>query len=490
LPREQNCEVSDIEVNATDKIVHANVKHNDNINSDQKCIRNQHSMDTGKCNNLSNSVNKENNKVSVNNECKNSCKMNKNTKKLCGKCTRKILVKQRYVTCKFCTLDYHIDCIDSDNVLDSCIDWMCHSCFTNACNYELPFSSGFIDLNCRLQKGFKVAHLNIQGILSKVDYLDILLHDNNIDVLCLNETWLTSNIDDSEIMIDGYSIFRLDRCNGKTRGGVMCYVKSNLCTKQNVDIYDSDVEALFLEVNLPNTKPIAIGTVYRPPDSTVEYIDKIDNLFQKCNSIYDDVYILGDLNLNIHRKYESKKVSNLAKNSQMCQLITDYTRITESSRTTIDLIFVSRSDLVISSAVHSLGLSDHSMVYVVRKHKQIKLPPRTVKSRNFKNFDESKFSRTIESINWDEVKCINNVDDALSKWQSLFNQACDQHAPFKTKRIKGHLPEWVDTNFLMLCNDRDYLYSKAHKSNDPNDFKKAKSMRNKVNNMKSIMKSQ
>ena len=43
----------------------------------------------------------------------------------------------------------------------------------------------------------------------------------------------------------------------------------------------------------------------------------------------------------------------------MDQLICDYTRVTNVSHTIIDLIFVSRPELVVSSGVHSLGLSDH-----------------------------------------------------------------------------------------------------------------------------------
>ena len=68
----------------------------------------------------------------------------------------------------------------------------------------------------------------------------------------------------------------------------------------------------------------------------------------------------------------------------------------------------------------------------------------------------------------------------------MFNEACDKNAPFKTKRIKGHLPEWVDNDFVALCKDRDYFYARAHKTND--DWKKAKTIRNRVNNMKFHLK--
>ena len=88
---------------------------------------------------------------------------------------------------------------------------------------------------------------------------------------------------------------------------VLCYVKENLSFKQISDIHDDEVESIFVEINLPNTKPVAVGTVYHPPDSTVDYVDKIDVLFQKCNSIYDDVYILGDFNLDINKVCNLKR---------------------------------------------------------------------------------------------------------------------------------------------------------------------------------------
>ena len=295
--------------------------------------------------------------------------------------------------------------------------------------------------------------------------------------------------DDSELKINNYSICRLDRQNGKSHGGgIICYIKDGVSFRQNTDLHDNDSEILWVEVNLPKTKPILVGAVYRPPSSSVDYVEKVDTIFQKCNSLYDDVYILGDFNLDISKNCNSRKVRSLAENSHMRQLINECTRITDKSRTIIDLIFVSRPELVVSSGVHSLGLSDHSLIYVVRKHKQIKLPPRTVKSRSFKQFNDMEFISTIQDIDWDQVSCIDSVDDALTKWQTLFIEACDKHAPFKEKRIKGHLPEWVNDDFLKLSKDRDYYYAKAHKTNNQEGWKKAKSLRNKVNNMRFYLK--
>ena len=75
------------------------------------------------------------------------------------------------------------------------------------------------------------------------------MHDNGIDVLCINETWLNDKISDTELNIEGYSVYRLDKQNGKNRGGVLCYVKDSVSSKQNVNLHDNDVEAIFVEIN-------------------------------------------------------------------------------------------------------------------------------------------------------------------------------------------------------------------------------------------------
>jgi hypothetical protein len=167
-----------------------------------------------------------------------------------GICMKKIVKNDMFVTCKNCTLDFHVKCIDTSDI-DKCINWYCKNCFLKTSYDELPFSHSdyFIDLQCKLQKGLKIAHINIRSLVN------LLLHDNNIDVLCISETHLTDNISDMELHINGYSITRLDRQQiDKTHGGILCYVKDNIAFKQNIDLYDKDIEAIFIEINLPKNQ--------------------------------------------------------------------------------------------------------------------------------------------------------------------------------------------------------------------------------------------
>ena len=96
---------------------------------------------------------------------------------------------------------------------------------------------------------------------------------------------------------------------------------------------------------------------------------------------------------------------------------------------------------------------------------------------------------SLKKTNWDHVFNCYDVNKALDVWQSLFNKVCDEHAPIKEKLIKGSkLPEWINKDFIKLSKERDYFYKKAHITNDPDDWKSAKLLRNKVNNMNRYLK--
>ena len=56
-------------------------------------------------------------------------------------------------------------------------------------------------------------YFNARSLLSKIDnYLRILCSVYSPDIICVVESWLDSDITDSEISVQGFSVIRLDRC--------------------------------------------------------------------------------------------------------------------------------------------------------------------------------------------------------------------------------------------------------------------------------------
>lgn len=82
-------------------------------------------------------------------------------------------------------------------------------------------------MNCALDSDYlNICHANIQSIcareLSKFEEFKLCFHNSKVDVICLRESWLTDNIPDSLIEIEGYNIVRNDRIY--SRGGGCLYI--------------------------------------------------------------------------------------------------------------------------------------------------------------------------------------------------------------------------------------------------------------------------
>jgi len=73
------------------------------------------------------------------------------------------------------------------------------------------------------------------------------------------------------------------------------------------------------------------------------------------------------------------------------QIIDKPTRITEHSRTLIDLIFTNIDQRIVQSGVLQTSLSDRSLIFCVMKAGVPKLPPRKFEYRSFKNYNKNAF---------------------------------------------------------------------------------------------------
>ena len=108
-------------------------------------------------------------------------------------------------------------------------------------------------------------YLSINSVLPKIDELRHIARLTKAAVIGTSESKLNDSLPTSEIQIDEYDLLRCNR--NRHGGGVACYVRNDL--SYNVKSYfPKDIENIFFELLLPNTKPIVVGTIYRPPNQT------------------------------------------------------------------------------------------------------------------------------------------------------------------------------------------------------------------------------
>ena len=118
------------------------------------------------------------------------------------------------------------------------------------------------------------------------------------------------------------------------------------------------------------------------------------------------------------------------------QLIEEATRITPHSSTLLDLIMTNSVNVSKSGVLYS-GISDHSLLYVIRKFKRPKSEPKLIKTRSFKNFVEDNFLRDIRNADWTYFLNFSDLDRACKVFNDIVKTVAEKHAPYVTSKIKG-----------------------------------------------------
>ena len=88
--------------------------------------------------------------------------------------------------------------------------------------------------------------MNIVFLRKHKSELGIILHDNNIDIIGLSKARLDSKVNDSEVSIHGYRIYRNDKDSNE--GGVAVYVREDH-PEPIIKIKSDKLELISLEVS-------------------------------------------------------------------------------------------------------------------------------------------------------------------------------------------------------------------------------------------------
>ena len=215
----------------------------------------------------------------------------------------------------------------------------------------------------KYENGLKCAHLNVRSLLPKIEEVRHHIQSGALDVLCINETWLDSDVGDDLVSIPGYNIFRRDR--NRHGGGVCIFVKqSHHCRLMSMV---SIVESVWVEISLNKKETYIVGTIYRPPSSGTAYYDGILNDIEFVQSINEKIILLGDLNIDysFDHSLHSNPIHLIEHTYNMKQLVLQPTRVTATTSSLIDVILTTVADDHVKTGVVDLSLSDHKLIYTI-----------------------------------------------------------------------------------------------------------------------------
>lgn len=78
----------------------------------------------------------------------------------------------------------------------------------------------------------------------------------------------------------------------------------------------------------------------------------------------------------------ARKLQSIFEMYNMQNVVVENTRETQTTSTLIDLILITRRDLISKCGVIPLGISDHNLVYATMKLKNNRVPPKYIKTRD------------------------------------------------------------------------------------------------------------
>jgi len=217
-----------------------------------------------------------------------------------------------------------------------------------------------------------MALLNIVSLPKHVDELCISKLFMYFELFALNETRLDSSISGGLVNISGYDIVRKDRHTHLRL--YIIYLRSSINYKTRNDLVPDGLEAVCLEICKPNSRNFIVASVYRPPNNSSVNSSEFFYAFEKMIGLIDDdnkeLHILGDLNCDMLKSVSdqpTKTLKTIYEAYQLSQLITEGTRITNRSCTLIDHYVTSMPEKINLSGVIHTGISDHSLIYGIRK---------------------------------------------------------------------------------------------------------------------------
>ncbi len=268
-------------------------------------------------------------------------------------------------------------------------------------------------------------------------------------------------------------------------GGVAIYIRDTLMFSRREDLEIDDVECIWVEIKCKQRQPVLISSIYRPPSSSVEFMGKLSDILNKASCECKEIITTGDFNCDVSEEYDnmqSNQIISCFSLFQMAQLIHDPTRVTESTKTTIDLIFSSHPELIKDCGVLPVLISDHYLVYGLHSWKTPKMKGRSINFRCLKNIDSDAFTDDLRNAPWQDVFGCYDVDNAWSIWYSIFMSIINHHAPVKTKRIRGASVPWLDSEILKLMRQRDRVHKIAKQTGLQIHWDSYKNLRNNVTN--------
>lgn len=291
-----------------------------------------------------------------------------------------------------------------------------------------------------------------------------------------------------EIECEGYNCIRI---NSHTRytGGCCIYV-SNYLNFELIDCLTLTEESWLISVKVEKDKEECIFTVvYNSPSGSssrcIDFFFFFENWCENKLDLSKRNIICGDFNIDMMRKTcYANKLQYVIDNTGMKQVVNGPTRITDKSKTKIDLV-ITNCDVEVE-VMKDDKITDHATL--------------NVRTRVFNTCERNKLL-VNRVVGYSRDKLVNKLKEF--EWNNLGTKSVNDKAKILTERLKECMSQfikkveikanesekWYDDELKQQRIKKDTTYSEAVLTSNRGRWNKYKYERNRYTNMLSYKKS-
>lgn len=322
------------------------------------------------------------------------------------------------------------------------------------------------------QYKIKTLYINIQSLFNKLDELDVLINNENIDILCLSEHW----VKDHSLKFCNINNFVLANafCRVRSlRGGVIIYIKSNYEFKK-VECLDKISQELHCEIasiEIVTLNSIIIN-IYRSPNGDINiFFEILTKLFNRVIKLKRNIYIYGDFNIDILGDSEAKKYfCNLVQSYNYNFLINGVTR--PQAATCLDNC-ITNDKFGCEAKIIDPNISDHFGIINISKHRCRFSNVKKTSIIKFRPYSQQRAEYCInklKQINWDILNIIEDLDNAFDYFLETILQIINESFPLKTKTVLNNNKnkKWFNHELKVLRDNLNF-FAQLSRQNQHND---------------------
>ena len=237
-----------------------------------------------------------------------------------------------------------------------------------------------------------------------------------------------------------------------------------------MDVFkEKNTESTFIEISLKNGTPVIVGSLYRSPNTPAdEFIDNVSDILHKINREGNKKEIILGMDHNLDLLHTdthtpTHKFLNMLLDRHLFPTITRPSRITQTSATLIDNIFISaKFQQNYDSGLLVTDTSDHLPIMCLLKQTRIvDKTPLTFKSRSLTDEKLNIVKNKLYLEDWYGLLNKSDVDENFNLLNDKISSTLDEVAPVRTITVSARrrfIEPWMSKSLESSSRTKIRLY--------------------------------